>query len=98
MSVSKSLDCEEPFYAAPRQAHDVSGPRIRPSWGDLSPQNRLTHWANGNDTAFHPRSENIDLLVLLTLMYNLNCSDQTIMDMCREVIVPSLWEDMEDLF
>lgn len=45
-----------------------------------------------------PEGKDVDFIVLYTLNRNLNYSDKTVMDMCREIIVPSLWEDVEDLF
>ncbi|KAG6361674.1 hypothetical protein INS49_009901 [Diaporthe citri] len=61
-------------------------------------RNRLTHWANGNDSASRPEGEDTDLFVPYTLMRNLKYSDNAVMDMCREVRVPLLWEDVEELF
>lgn len=61
-------------------------------------RNRLTHWANGNGPASRPEGEDLDLFVPYTLMRNLQYSDKAVMDMCKEVRVPLLWEDTEELF
>lgn len=61
-------------------------------------RNRLTHWANGNDVDSRPEGEDKDLFIEYALMRNLQYSDQAVMDMCREVRVPPLWENAEELF
>ncbi|KAI7775001.1 hypothetical protein LA080_007471 [Diaporthe eres] len=61
-------------------------------------RNRLTYWANGNDVESRPEGEDKDLFIEYALMRNLQYSDQAVMDMCREVRVPTLWENAEELF
>lgn len=61
-------------------------------------RNRLTYWANGNDVDSRPEGEDSDLFIEYTLMRNLEYSDQAVMDMCKKVAVPPLWQGMENVF
>ncbi|KAK7727356.1 hypothetical protein SLS63_007179 [Diaporthe eres] len=60
-------------------------------------RNRLTYWANGNDVESRPEGEEKYLFIEYTLMRNLEYSDQAVMDICRELRVPTLWENTQEL-
>lgn len=62
-------------------------------------RNRLTHWANGNHVDTRPRGEAevIDHFIPYLLMRNMDHADKDALAVCRAVVVPKLWDDMDNL-
>ncbi|KAL1857520.1 hypothetical protein Daus18300_010278 [Diaporthe australafricana] len=61
-------------------------------------RNRLTHWANGNPLNTRPVREDMGIYVDYVLMRNLSYCIPSVLDMCKQLSVPGLWDDMKRLF
>lgn len=61
-------------------------------------RNRLTHWVNRNTLTSRPEKENLELFVPYKLMRNMEYHEQAVIDMCKKVKVPTIWQHTTFLF